>query len=932
MSLSVLIVQPNARIAREIEAAALAVGLSPRVVSDGERAIDHFVQHPSAVVVVDLALPGRDGAATIESIRWAPHGPDAAIVVTGIDAAPARVERVADDANAAAMVLGVPSRASLMRALERAKHAVLKADRSDHGKATRRLSAVNVEEVEAYLAERQAGPDSQRHTPMVQQSDAAEAYAQELSTGGKFAPLATVGRSSRATPPPDEDPDVTRAAARPRKEPASSPSARSDLSSSSGSRERERPLLSSASVPRATHPISEPPEPRTLPPTDEHTAREGLAVERRAREAQELARLSGVLRDVSFPYLLSRLAEQRATGALVLESDALKNTTTGGSPKKVIFFRNGIPLHVDSNIYDETLGQVLIKTRAITQDQLRESLALVGEGAGRHGGVLVAMGALAPRDLREALEEQQRSRLFELFSWPSGTFSFTDELNPPTRTVTLEMALSDIVHHGVVHYTPRDIVFKAFDDRGGKFVIPEVRRLDPLSDRIPDDDAEFYSLLTGTQTLSSLLRDQRTFDRASRLLFAAECIGAIEIRDAPEFVNREHPSREIALPNLGAERLELARVAVLFRSGLFGQALNVTEGTDAARDALVAVETKANAWSGPGVEREIRTNALEILALLPRARRVLTSRFVAPVAEPSEASSGVSGVKTEGSGSASFSGHLERDAGEPSRDESRAHMDDSHARIEDDLEDETTTRGIKIEIGAKDWRPSLGRESAPALAPDRPLRVAPPSDPGGPIRATFAAEEAHESSTPPPPTRAEDASTPSTRSADFYESVIPPANESAELSPADKLAAERAAAEAEEEAAEALDDKVDNMLQAERYFRRAERALARDKPESAKKNFQRAVDLCPSEGEFVAHLGYVRLLLGDTEGEDAMEQLISGCSLSPQNARLHLLKARSLRSAGRDADARNAYSDALSADPDLKEALDGLRELTPPRV
>ncbi|MCA9613141.1 MAG: hypothetical protein KC586_10360, partial [Myxococcales bacterium] len=72
----------GARVAERLERA----GWSAEAIEGGERALDRYVQEPSDAVVVDLDLRGRDGAATIESLRWAPGGRTLPIVLTGIAA------------------------------------------------------------------------------------------------------------------------------------------------------------------------------------------------------------------------------------------------------------------------------------------------------------------------------------------------------------------------------------------------------------------------------------------------------------------------------------------------------------------------------------------------------------------------------------------------------------------------------------------------------------------------------------------------------------------------------------------------------------------------------------------------------------------------------------------------------------------------------
>src|SRR5690606_3469659 len=136
--------------------------------------------------------------------------------------------------------------------------------------------------------------------------------------------------------------------------------------------------------------------------------------------------LVGSFDAMPFARVLHRLARKRATGALICVHPPDERATTEGTtePTKVVYVRAGVPVHVRSNLVSECLGQVLARQRKIGPATLRESLSAVRRGEGRQGEVLVSMGAIGPLELSEALAEQLRLKLFELFAWRRGTFRF----------------------------------------------------------------------------------------------------------------------------------------------------------------------------------------------------------------------------------------------------------------------------------------------------------------------------------------------------------------------------------------------------------------------------------------------------------------------------------------------------------------------------
>ena len=92
---AVIVVSARSAWAESVGRAFREDGLDVRLATTGELAIDAFVQTPADALVVELDLPGRDGAATVESIRWAPGGEQALVVLVGLESDPERVRRVA---------------------------------------------------------------------------------------------------------------------------------------------------------------------------------------------------------------------------------------------------------------------------------------------------------------------------------------------------------------------------------------------------------------------------------------------------------------------------------------------------------------------------------------------------------------------------------------------------------------------------------------------------------------------------------------------------------------------------------------------------------------------------------------------------------------------------------------------------------------------
>ncbi|MCB9624404.1 MAG: DUF4388 domain-containing protein [Sandaracinus sp.] len=404
----------GARVAERLERA----GWSAEAIEGGERALDRYVQEPSDAVVVDLDLRGRDGAATIESLRWAPGGRTLPIVLTGIAAQRAELEALGRDLGVDVVADGDPD--TIADALERAVPGA--------------TTGVSV---------------------------ALERFDDDL-----YAPKPP---RMPTVPPPSKDPEA---------------------------------------------------------------GREGVDVERRARALAEIAEVHGRLETTEVAVVLARLADLRATGALVVETAPGAPTATGETPKRVVFFRNGVPVHVRSNLEGECLGQLLLRRGVIDRATLDESLARVRDGDGRQGGILVAMGALSPRALREALEQQQEEKLLGLFAWRTGSFHFSDAMTPPAETVTLELSLAEIVARALRTHVPTRVLENASVSFLDRFVWASELGWRGLAHALDEDERAMLDSIDGHSTLRTLLeRHHETRDAALRAFHAARCLGSVTFRE-----------------------------------------------------------------------------------------------------------------------------------------------------------------------------------------------------------------------------------------------------------------------------------------------------------------------------------------------------------------------------------------------------------------
>lgn len=198
----------------------------------------------------------------------------------------------------------------------------------------------------------------------------------------------------------------------------------------------------------------------------------------------------GVVRAVC----LAILNEQ--TGLLLCEQSGVR---------KEVYFRNGRPEFVASNIASELLGEFLVARSVISRGELDMALAVLPRFEGRLGDTLAALGLVPPVELFRHIATQVREKLVELFLWSAGKASFYRGAEPPKSRFPLELDAWAIVEEGVRRRVAQGIEDDLLADGDHTFVtlVDRLPRDVPLK-RLPPAAARLVEELAMAATLSSL--------------------------------------------------------------------------------------------------------------------------------------------------------------------------------------------------------------------------------------------------------------------------------------------------------------------------------------------------------------------------------------------------------------------------------------------
>jgi len=206
----------------------------------------------------------------------------------------------------------------------------------------------------------------------------------------------------------------------------------------------------------------------------------------------------GSFKRIPFPRLLREIARSKLTGNLYLLSE---------ETKKVVFFEEGQPTFVRSNVLSECLGQVLAQEGLITAEQCDQTLEAIRRTGKKQGELLVEMGILSEGNLRYGLEAQLRTKLYEIFGWEDGRYQFKQDATSTAFSVRLGLSAEGIII---------DAIHERYDEERARQVMKPIFGQYPLAvdgealDEtvvLLDEERYFAQCLDGSRTIDEVLAE-----------------------------------------------------------------------------------------------------------------------------------------------------------------------------------------------------------------------------------------------------------------------------------------------------------------------------------------------------------------------------------------------------------------------------------------
>ena len=281
--------------------------------------------------------------------------------------------------------------------------------------------------------------------------------------------------------------------------------------------------------------------------------------------------IEGPLRELGIHDVFQLLDLSRKTGALSVVSALRDNQGT-------VFFDGGAVVFASIRSNPHRLGDMLVRAGKISEADLDRARATQQKGDGRRlGEILLAIGAVTPKELERHVRLHIEEVVFELMSWREGYFSFEERpIADAPSEASVRISTESLLMEGARRIDEWSRIEGKVPHVGVVPVLAPLRADHPsLLDLLPNE-WEVLAEIDGAKDLReiALRLGQSDFDIA-KVVYGMVTTGVIELRD-PRLVTPHH----VGAPEDARPHVERARA--LLDSG------NVEGSLAASRQAIGA--------------------------------------------------------------------------------------------------------------------------------------------------------------------------------------------------------------------------------------------------------------------------------------------------------------------------------------------------------
>jgi CheY-like chemotaxis protein/curved DNA-binding protein CbpA len=250
------------------------------------------------------------------------------------------------------------------------------------------------------------------------------------------------------------------------------------------------------------------------------------------------------LRETTVPELLVLLFRRMFSGIVRLEHE-------GG--RKEVYFLNGYPVHVASDLRAESVGRQLVRMGRITEDIYLQSLKVMEEKRATAAEVLVEMGAISAHELSPILRALERENLLRAFGWDGATYELERGAERVARVPIYEMSTTALVAAGLTDWmTPRQLE-RELGPMGTSFIRATADYAKHQSEVAPFlPEISFEPMLDGTRSVQDLLVAGEAAGYDATTMWLA--VKTMRVLGMIELLEGAPSSSQAARPDVGSRR------------------------------------------------------------------------------------------------------------------------------------------------------------------------------------------------------------------------------------------------------------------------------------------------------------------------------------------------------------------------------------------
>jgi hypothetical protein len=207
--------------------------------------------------------------------------------------------------------------------------------------------------------------------------------------------------------------------------------------------------------------------------------------------------IQGSIEEAGLPDVLQLLALGRKTGCLVV--------VDGSDVQGHIFLDVGRVSYAAVSNRPDRLGDMLVKSGRITQQQLEQAVAEQARASGHQiGRILVEAGRLERAELERFIRVQVEEAVYFLFTWTHGSFSFTSDRLPPHQSLLVPLDTESLLLEGARRVDEWSLIQKKIPSFG--LVYRRSRdTLGPAAEGLTEEQRRILPLLDGTRDVTSII-------------------------------------------------------------------------------------------------------------------------------------------------------------------------------------------------------------------------------------------------------------------------------------------------------------------------------------------------------------------------------------------------------------------------------------------